>query len=354
MHFLQSRPLIMTPLDRQFEVKIFNRKTGIEVEYLCPLTKKRKRIKKNSKKEARELKFFLESKYHQKELSWFLKKTLSELIDIYLEQCPDSQIKKYSRAYREFYERFKHYKLNDLSSPLFQDWFYAIKKQHDYSDATVCNIKNSLNSIFVWLKNLEIIQYSPMDKIKLPRSKAKKKRVVHSKEEIMQILQLAQKYKKQGSDLAYFYPMLYAIVQTGARLNEMICLKWSEVSFSKNTITFLETKNGLDREISMSEKLREHLLRIRKETEYVFTDCFGEKLNKGKATRHMREFVLEHKLSDFAFHSFRHSYTYHSIRSGKSLAQIQANLGHKRIETTINIYGNIKAIDDPTPSPYEF
>jgi site-specific recombinase XerD len=122
----------------------------------------------------------------------------------------------------------------------------------------------------------------------------------------------------------------------------------------------LRSRNMSYREIarlancSMSTQLREHLLRIRKETEYVFTDCFGEKLNKGKATRHMREFVTEHKLGEFAWHSFRHAYTYHSIRSGKSLAQIQANLGHKRIETTINIYGNIKSIDDPCPSPYEF
>jgi len=53
-------------------------------------------------------------------------------------------------------------------------------------------------------------------------------------------------------------------------------------------------------------------------------------------------------------HCFRHSFAYHYLRKGGEICQLQAILGHRSIQMTIDLYGQITAKDVEYPSPFGF
>ncbi|MBL7663511.1 MAG: site-specific integrase [Bacteriovoracaceae bacterium] len=344
-------------MDNKFEVKVYNTNSqGVQVSYLDPVTKKRKRLKQDSVKAAKKVKYFLESKFHQKDLSWFLEQPIADLITLHLERCPNTKLKDRRIGFDEFYEAFKLYKLPELNVVTLNNWFLSLEKKYNYSPSSLCHVKYCLNYFFKWLIDEGIMNLNPLTGVKLNRRPAKSYvRVIHSQEELKHYLELAKNYKKESFDLNYFHKMLYTAIHTGARLNELINLKWKNISFEKNTLLLDVTKNGHPRELVMSDHLRAFLSEMNKATEYVFTTFYGAKLCKSMATRHMQSFVNEHGIKkSWAWHSLRHSFAYWYLRSGAEMYQLQAILGHSTVGITIDVYGNVRAQDCDFPSPFNF
>jgi site-specific recombinase XerD len=52
-------------------------------------------------------------------------------------------------------------------------------------------------------------------------------------------------------------------------------------------------------------------------------------------------------------HSLRHSFAYNFLKKGGNMYQLQAILGHKSINVTIDVYGQLAAQDVESVSPYE-
>ena len=53
-------------------------------------------------------------------------------------------------------------------------------------------------------------------------------------------------------------------------------------------------------------------------------------------------------------HSLRHSFAFNYLRKGGQMYQLQAILGHRSIQMTVDLYGQIQAKDIERPSPYDF
>lgn len=60
------------------------------------------------------------------------------------------------------------------------------------------------------------------------------------------------------------------ICLTGARKNEILSLKWNDIDFERNLLTFKDTKNGTDHVVRLTENMRIQLEQVPRMEEWVF------------------------------------------------------------------------------------
>ena len=183
---------------------------------------------------------------------------IGSLMDRHLVECPQTRVRTIEKIFRKFRLSFDALSLEELSTPMLRSWLENIRSNHNYSEKTLCRIKSQLNHFFRYLIEHEIIEISPLDKIRYSnRVPPRRKRIVLSKPEIISILQNMKSFDPIG-----LYPLTYALVHTGARRSEMTKLKWKEVDLEMGLIHLLHTKNGENRSIRISPKLHELLSKL--------------------------------------------------------------------------------------------
>lgn len=336
-----------------FKVKSYELKTGHTVVcFIDPQTLKRKRRKFSSKVAAKNYQKEVELLFSTRGPQAFDTTPVSQLMKYYLEQVPDSRVRERKNHFLSFCDEFGHRPISQVGKNELLTWFRKIKETDDLSDRTLATIKSNLNSFFNYLVDDEIISSSPLLKIKFERRPPpRRQRVVLSIDEVKQVLENAQNFSPK-----LLYPFLFATAYTGARRSEILKLKRSDIDFQMGLIHFRKTKNGEDRSIripkSLQDFLREHL--ASHDSEWAFPDPEGKMMGSQRLLRLMRRFKKHFPIGkNWGAHSLRHSYAYNYLKQGGQMYQLQAILGHKSIDVTIDVYGQLGAQDIDNPCPYE-
>jgi integrase len=126
---------------------------------------------------------------------------------------------------------------------------------------------------------------------------------------------------------------------TGARQHNVIAMRWEEISLEEMVWTIPMTKNGESLVVDLVEEVRPILIRRRirmpHDAEWVFPD-------PDKATGHMRrpwyhwkKFIRDAGIEDLRMHDLRHTHASWLIETGADISDVQAALGHKKIETSL-------------------
>ena len=144
--------------------------------------------------------------------------------------------------------------------------------------------------------------------------------------------------RKARRDKTHKRAALYAIemlMVTGARLNEVNALRWSEVSLDEGIIRKEDAKTK-DRIIPLSKRaiaiLEVRRKVCRKGSEFVFPNKLGKPICLRKTWKALRKST---NLPDwFTPHILRHTFGSHAGMNGKSAFQIANILGHKSMDTT--------------------
>jgi len=120
------------------------------------------------------------------------------------------------------------------------------------------------------------------------------------------------------------YPLVLIALATGARLGELVSLRWEAVDLDARRITFNATKNRERRSAAITGPAAEALdLLGPQESGPVFSHT---------VFRHSWErAVNEAGVEDFRFHDLRHTAASYLAMSGASLLDIAALLGHKTL-----------------------
>jgi site-specific recombinase XerD len=91
--------------------------------------------------------------------------------------------------------------------------------------------------------------------------------------------------------------------------------------------------------------------------EALLCNSEGKRLNaRGELQKLMRRFRIFFPTdgkNSWGSHSLRHSFAYNFLRKGEQMYQLQAILGHRSIDVTVDLYGQLQAQDVACPSPYE-
>lgn len=336
---------------QNLKTSIHRKKGGLfQVSYIHPLTQRRKRKHFTTKKEAEHFQsqiVLANDKGTLKTQDLYL----GHLVELHLQEFPNSILKDRMNNFTSFYKTFAHFEINKVTKHVLQIWFEERKTENNYSERTLCRIKSNLNVFFKWLIEKEFIPANPLASIKFKQNVAPKKpRQIMSEQEVREVLANAKEFNP-----TIFYPFLYAIVQTGARRSEIMKLTWIDVDFKTNFIHLRETKNGESRKIKMSPGLRELLENKQRTSQYVFPNEEGNKLNRAKVQRMIDRFKVIHPNGkNWNYHDLRHSFAYNFLKKQGEMYQLKAILGHKTIQMTVDLYGNLKAQDIEKASPYDF
>jgi integrase len=336
-----------------FKVKSYELKTGHTVVcFTDPQTMKRKRKKFSSKAAAKTYQKEVELLFSTKGPQAFDTTPVNQLMKYYLEKVPGSRVLERKNHFLSFCDEFGHRPINQVGKNELLSWFRRNKEKDDLSDRTLSTVKSNLNAFFNFLVDDGIITDSPLLKIQFERKPPpRRQRVVLSIDEVKQILENAKNFSPK-----LLYPFLFAAAYTGARRGEILKLKRSDVDFQIGLIHFRNTKNGEDRSIripqSLCDFLKEHL--STHDHELAFPDPEGKRIGNQRLQRAMRRLKKHFPIGkNWGPHSLRHSYAYNYLKLGGQMYQLQAILGHKSIDVTVDIYGQIGAQDIENPCPYE-
>ena len=277
--------------------------------------------------------------------------SLSDICRIYNELHPDSTIISRKNHYQSFVFNFRDVPIKNINTSDLMEWMIDTQKKSNLSERTLLQIKCQFNPLFKWLLLEGIIPSNPMTNIKFRRNVSpKRNRCVMSHLEVGQILEDAK-----SLDTKNLFPYLYTLAHTGARRSEVANLKWTDFDRENGYLLFRETKNGSDRKIKIAMNLRVLLSSMEMKNEYIFNNSRNGRLTRSTIERMINEFKIKSNFEkDWHIHDLRHSFAYNFLLKGGEMYQLQAILGHKSIQMTVDLYGNLKSHHITNPSPYDF
>lgn len=139
--------------------------------------------------------------------------------------------------------------------------------------------------------------------------------------------------------LRTFPPIFTALLYTGARLNDVLSMKWDDVDFARATVTIIQDKrNGKRVTVPMAAPLRRVLEAIPRGTPAspVFRRPDGERFTDREV---QRAFGVARKISklrsELTPHSLRHTFASWLVMQGTPIRTVQELLGHADIRMTI-------------------
>jgi site-specific recombinase XerD len=167
----------------------------------------------------------------------------------------------------------------------------------------------------------------------LPRVKGKKLPVVLSRNEVLRLLQAADK--------PMYRTLFMTLYSGGLRLGEGCRLQVTDIDRERMQIQIRDAKGGKDRHVMLSRRLLETLRRhwrIYRPKTWLF-HSHGNPSKAISTRRAQRAFQRARKAARIAKpatpHTLRHSFAIHLLEQGANIRYIQKLLGHRSLSSTL-------------------
>ena len=260
--------------------------------------------------------------------------------------------------------------LTGLSPQDIHDFYYSLlSKEHGTGDRRTIGYSNrSIKDIALILKaslaeavDMEILKKSPAARVKIPKKPEEKKlRPYVGSDQCSDFLDAISGHRLE-------LPFTFAIYY-GMRRSEILGLKWSAIRdgriYVEHTVSKMKTTQAKDRakteagyrSYPLTPEIEAKLEKIRKEQDsnrilfgddyqesgYVFTWEDGHPYSTDYISKQFKKIVRasEHLSSDLTLHSLRASCISILVHQGVDIKDIQTWVGHRDIQTTMNIYAS--------------
>lgn len=313
---------------------------------------------------------FLNNKLSSKDKGQLVRKTSISLKE-YLEKWLDTIVKiRVREATWESYKyHLEHYLFEDLGAhklaklTTFDIQSFVNKMSERYSPRTVqytfTILKNALNKAV----ETRQIGHNPCGFVALPKRKKREIKVFSPEQ--------AQKFLAFAEDDKHGLIFEFALI-TGARPEEYLALKWSDLELTRKTATFQRTliwrKGGgwyFDEEMKTSHsrrtiplpemllsKLKKHRIQQAEQmmllgaayerNDLVFANEIGAPLHYGNLTKRNFQSILKKAgLGHHRLYSLRHSCATLLLAKGVNIKVIQERLGHADVNLTLSTYSHV-------------
>lgn len=273
------------------------------------------------------------------------RRTVGDLIDRYInEELPKKQNK--SRDCRTqlivWRNLIGQYSLTAINTDILTA---ALNKIHDIptprggtkSAATMNRYIAAISVVFSYgYKSLDWLSNNPMEKIRKYTEPRGRQRYL-SDDERERLLAACQESKNP-----ILYPVVLLAITTGARKNEILSLKWSDVNLyvrpDAGVAVLQDTKNGERRTIAIVEpalSILRDMAQMRGSAEYLFNATRTDAASGHANIHHAWYAALRRSgISDFRFHDLRHTAASYYIQNNTSLRELADILGHKTMQMT--------------------
>lgn len=320
------------------QVSTYSMKDGtILASYVHPITRRKVRKTFASVLQANDYKAKIENDLSAISLSNYHSMTLEELMILFRNERPKSTFFKMRLHLVDFTETFGQLRVDQLTVDMLRAWLDQIQQENKITDNSMLHIKCTLDRLFDFLIEKEIISESPLTTIyyrKTPPDATTRNHI--STHEIEKLLEVLKRYSP-----GYLYPIIKLFAETGAKVMEVVELKWDQVDCIKRTVQFGGTDRSQARVLPISEELAGILSKKQKETGLVFKTYYREPFTRVKLTRTINEFKAKGLYRrPWNLLDLRHSFGQNFLLSGGSLRDLQAMMGHANIFDTKRIYGD--------------
>lgn len=274
-------------------------------------------------------------------------------------------IDSYNKHYSAYLKKpLGKMKLADIRAEHLQKLLNAMSND-GYADDTITLTYCVLSGVFKQAYKNELIPKNPFSLITRPKGKAKKERVVFTKEQ--------QELYMQYAERSYLCNLFQLAICTGMRNGELGGLLWSDVDFKNKVIHIRHTLTPNEgggwrndtpktrtskRDIPMIGKAYDILRRQEKEyrenhgkvtkisnDDFVFS-VLDEPISRKRIT-HEIEVMLNNMAEDgavfpyFTLHSTRHTFATRCIESGMDPQVLKTILGHATLSMTMDLYSHV-------------
>ncbi len=284
----------------------------------------------------------------------------------------------YCHMHKHIEKEFKGFDLKDVSHIKVQNFLNSIArtsaKRKAMSQSCIKGFALLFKQIFKQALREELISYNPFDKgVVIPKSDKQTKEVKPlSKEICRQILKASETSK-------VYKPLIYTLLFTGMRVGEVMALKWENIDKKKGIIYVREgmsRQNVIDEDLNIIERRsavsstktfnsvrpitvgkevfealdewREYFVhntvyKDSPDNKYVFLTKQGTLRDYNCFKRQFKNFLTRKGFDGdhINFHQFRHTYATLLIDNGENPRVVQELLGHKDVQTTLNIYTSV-------------
>lgn len=249
--------------------------------------------------------------------------------------------------------------INQINSEFLENLALKWRKRNNNFRA----IFSYVRMVFTYAKRKGYIKENPCSDLHLPAKRPPKnanKRQYFTIEECEQILRY---FANQRDFRKYLF--MWLVFQTGARRGEIIGLTWNNVDF-KNGKLYIHQNSTTGEDGSQCirhatktassyrsmfidsqtlaylrywrDKQKCTLPEVTEQT-FIIDNGFGQPVSNSAPDKWLRKAREALNLpSDLHIHSMRHSWATNAINNGMKPIQVQAQLGHSSLKTTLEIY----------------
>jgi integrase len=158
---------------------------------------------------------------------------------------------------------------------------------------------------------------NPLDKARFPApSRPRQRRLVEGEYDA-----LITNAKESGS--LYLAPVIILAVETGMRAGEMLKLRWCDWNADAKVLRLLDTKNGQDRLVPLTQTATALLETLPFRGERIFETNY-EALKSA-----WQRLLKKAGISDLRFHDLRHEATSRFFEMGLTVPEVASITGHK-------------------------
>lgn len=232
---------------------------------------------------------------------------------------------------------------NDLevNQSTINDYILILNDKYD-NKVTFNSTLRDIRAFCNWLTTND---YAPKLKITVKKEYEVTKEV-YTEEEIKKLL-----IKPSTNNFTDYrnWCMINFFIGTGCRINTLINVKISDIDFNNDYIIFKVTKNKKQQVIPLCTALKKAInaylkLWVHKDSDYLFPNSYGEKLNNNSVTHAINHYNKERGVTKTSCHLFRHTFAHNYLMNGGDIFRLQQILGHQTLDM-VKIYANMNNID---------
>lgn len=264
--------------------------------------------------------------------------TNEELIDLWLHGKSNNTCAGYRRDVLQFLTFLEHKSLQRVTLNDMQAYADAIARQ-GYAPSSQRRKLCAIKSLLTYGHDLGILTRNVGKTIKPPKEKNTIAERILSEQQVLDILAHTPKARD--------YALLRLLYATGARISEIISLRWRDLqdtTLGRGQVT-LFGKGQKTRTVIFSAKTWQ-IVRDLRETgdpdEVVFKSRSGRILRRSQVQRILKQSCERGQImGNVSPHWFRHSHASHALERGTPINLVQVTLGHASIATT-GIYLHVR------------
>lgn len=251
------------------------------------------------------------------------------------ENCSPGTIEQYRRENQRFLSKICK-KVVNIDKKDVERYLADYRTQNGVSDVTLNNARRFISAFFNYLEFEDVIRCNPVRKTK-PVREVKKLKPSFTDLEIEQMRELAESDRDKA--------IIETLNTTGVRVSELCSLNISDIH---NNVAIIRGKGNKERKVYFSEKalyyIRKYIEGRQDGSSALFinekrTQGIYNRVSKGAIEKLVRDIGQEIQIRAYP-HKFRRTVATRGANKGMPIQEIQALLGHSKLDTTM-IYCNV-------------